>query len=557
MAATAFLVVAGALMLLCPSDRPFDPLLAAALVASYAIAASIRVFFGGGSGVPTQLILVPMLFLMPSAAVPALVAAGLALAATFDVARGLAHRERVYSAIADSWHAVGPATVFYVAGEPSLDVTAWPVIAAALVAQSATDMVSATTREWLGRGIAPTLQLRVLASVHALDACLTPIGLLAAMAGTVHRAGFAMVLPLLALLAAFAADRRARIEQAGQRVAQLHDERLRLEAAIRRIGDAFASKLDREALAELAACSAIDTLDADRASALLRTCARGSGSTEDVLDRALVAAAQAMDGQASVQVADDDEERVFAMAAPLGARPVTGAEEVLAVARRARRFSAHERDVFAHLVGQARIAMENAELHEQLRRQAVTDELTGLANHRRFQEILRDEIARARRVRQPVALALFDIDNFKSVNDTHGHQQGDAVLRQVAAAIAGSSRSTDKPARYGGEELAVVLPDTDADGALVAAEAMRRAVEALAIPLPDGSHLRITVSGGVAVSSPSLGTPAELVSLADAALYQAKRSGKNRTISAVQTQARVTAREGQPTQDLMVASTAP
>jgi diguanylate cyclase (GGDEF)-like protein len=125
---------------------------------------------------------------------------------------------------------------------------------------------------------------------------------------------------------------------------------------------------------------------------------------------------------------------------------------------------------------------------------------------------------------------MFDVDNFKAVNDVHGHQQGDIVLRAVARAIAGSARSTDKPARYGGEELAVVLPGADLDGAFIAAENMRRAVESLAIPLPDGSSLRVTVSAGVSAMRPQLQASSELVAAADQALYRAKRSGKNRTV---------------------------
>ena len=109
-----------------------------------------------------------------------------------------------------------------------------------------------------------------------------------------------------------------------------------------------------------------------------------------------------------------------------------------------------------------------------VQRQAVTDELTGLFNHRRFQEVMDSEVERAKRCNQPLGLMMLDIDNFKSVNDTYGHQQGDMVLREVARVLRESSREIDEPARYGGEELAVALPRTDLEGAFLFAERVRR-----------------------------------------------------------------------------------
>ena len=538
--AIAFLAVATAMPIIWDSQRDFDPLLAAALVLSHAAAARIRVFVGAGAAMPTQLIIVPMLFLMPVAMVPVLVACGLTLAATVDVLRGRAHPERFVIAINDAWHAVGSSAVLVLAGEPALLVTWWPVIAGAVVAQCVTDLLTAIGREWLGRGIAPALQVRVAGSVHLIDACLTPIGLLAAWAGTQHRLGFAVVLPLLALLGAFASDRRARIEELGRRLDDLRDERARLDEAIRRIGDAFASKLDRAALARLALQTAGDALGAEQGRAWLPHGIEDMGEADERARRALLSAAAAarMTGE-SRRARDGDS---FAIASPLSTD--RGAMDVLAVVRRGRDFSVPERALFGHLMAQTRIAVENVQLHDKLRMQATTDELTGLANHRRFQETLSEEALRARRASSPVALVMFDVDNFKSVNDVHGHQQGDVVLRAVADAIAGSARGTDKPARYGGEELAVVLPDTDLDGAVVAAETMRRAVESLAIPLPDGTTLKVTVSAGVSAMRPHFHDPSELVAAADEALYQAKRRGKNRTVRGRRPESRFKVRSG-------------
>lgn len=528
-AAVLFVLVAVGMGLLLPSDRELDPLVAPALVLSHAIAARIRVYVGAGCAMPTQLVLVPMLFLVPVAVVPVLVAGGLLLAASWDVTHGRAHPERLITAVADAWHVIGSALVLSFAGEPDLAIAAWPVILAALVAQCGFDLLSATAREWLGRGIAPALQVRVIASVHIIDACLTPIGMLAVLAGSEWRLGFLVVLPLLALLGAFASDRRARIDDVSRRLDELRDERTRLDTAIRRIGDVFASKLDRTALADLTLRTTVEALKADHGRVVLATECVEVGSPDPAARRAVEVAVEAARHQGKVGSASAGRDH-FVLAHALTPTSADTVSDVLVVTRHGRRFSDYEQGLFGHLAAQARIAMENVALHDRLRREATTDELTGLPNHRRFQEMMREETARARRSRQPTGLVMFDIDNFKAVNDTHGHQQGDAVLRAVAEAIAGAARATDKPARYGGEEIAVVLPDTDVEGGFVAAEAMRRSVEALRLPLADGSTLAITVSAGVSALAPSLGDPGTLMAAADSALYEAKRSGKNRTV---------------------------
>jgi diguanylate cyclase (GGDEF)-like protein len=207
---------------------------------------------------------------------------------------------------------------------------------------------------------------------------------------------------------------------------------------------------------------------------------------------------------------------------------------LVSVARGDRPFTQGERELFSYLTNQASVSVENVDLHETVQRQAVTDELTGLFNHRRFQEVMTAEVERARRYNQEMGLIMLDIDNFKRVNDTYGHMTGDVVLREVARVLRQSSREIDEPARYGGEEMAVALPGTDLEGAFQFAERVRRRIEDLELPLPDGDGaLRVTASFGAA----SLATAGEadkdaLVAAADAALYRAKRSGKNRTVRA-------------------------
>ena len=159
--------------------------------------------------------------------------------------------------------------------------------------------------------------------------------------------------------------------------------------------------------------------------------------------------------------------------------------------------------------------------------QAKTDSLTGLANRWAFDEELALEWRRAERVGDPLGLILLDIDNFKSVNDTYGHQVGDAVLRRVGKVIADSVRQVDLAARYGGEEFGVIVPETDLGGAIELAERLRSALATEQLELPNGGVLSVTASFGAAVKG-DLSGGEELVAAADEALYEAKRSGKNR-----------------------------
>jgi len=158
------------------------------------------------------------------------------------------------------------------------------------------------------------------------------------------------------------------------------------------------------------------------------------------------------------------------------------------------------------------------------------DGLTGIANRRRFDEVLALEWRRNLRAETPLALVIADIDFFKQFNDSHGHLAGDDCLRRVAAAIDRSMRRpTDLAARYGGEEFVALLADTDTEGACLVAEAMRANVAALEITNGDATPLRVTVSCGVASAIPTSEDAAvDLVTQADTRLYAAKSSGRNR-----------------------------
>jgi diguanylate cyclase (GGDEF)-like protein len=167
-----------------------------------------------------------------------------------------------------------------------------------------------------------------------------------------------------------------------------------------------------------------------------------------------------------------------------------------------------------------------------LLRLAITDELTGLANRRQFNHILKLEWTRARRERKPLALVMADLDHFKAFNDQYGHQCGDECLQAVADTLQFSlKRSGDLAARWGGEEFTLLLPNTDALGAMSLAEKLRNSVQSLHVGIERrNGQTGITLSLGVAVSEPGRQWSAEtLIKAADFALYAAKREGRNRS----------------------------
>jgi len=174
------------------------------------------------------------------------------------------------------------------------------------------------------------------------------------------------------------------------------------------------------------------------------------------------------------------------------------------------------------------LAVSNIALREKLRTQALRDPLTGLYNRRYMEDALERYASLAERSGAPVSAIMIDLDHFKKLNDEHGHAMGDAVLREVAAAIIGALRPSDVACRYGGEELVVILPECDLAEALAKGETLRSRIEALSA-IHDAN---ISASLGVASIPETTKTLADLITMADAALYQAKEGGRNRVVSA-------------------------
>jgi diguanylate cyclase (GGDEF)-like protein len=185
------------------------------------------------------------------------------------------------------------------------------------------------------------------------------------------------------------------------------------------------------------------------------------------------------------------------------------------------------------LCSQAAIALENARLHDIVQFQAITDELTGLVNRRRFLDALRSEITKGQRLGGRLSVILADLDDFKLINDGFGHHAGDEVLLAFADQLRAHGRDVDIAARLGGEEFAILLPETGLEGASVVAERLRRSLSDRPIRIGDKAVVTVTASFGVAELEEGQSVDA-LLRAADTALYRAKELGKNRVQGSVE-----------------------
>ena len=281
------------------------------------------------------------------------------------------------------------------------------------------------------------------------------------------------------------------------RLEELESERHRLREAVSRFGDALAATHDTDQLLR----------------AIVETAVEATGATGGML--------VGVDGEV-VEVGSPGV-GVDQLELPLRAGNSTFGTLFLF----GRHFDDESRLTAASLVGQSVIALDNAKLHRIVERQALVDGLTGLANRRQAEDALAAEVSRAARFGGPLSVVIGDLDDFKSVNDAHGHGVGDTVLREFAHLLQRSVRDVDVASRWGGEEFLLILPGTDADGAVQLAQRIRDYLQDRTLLTPEGVPVRVTASFGVAETQGG-SQPAELVAAADAALYDAKRRGKNR-----------------------------
>jgi diguanylate cyclase (GGDEF)-like protein len=257
----------------------------------------------------------------------------------------------------------------------------------------------------------------------------------------------------------------------------------------------------------------------------------------DALLPVIVESAVGATGAVGAKLVSDGAERVRAGQPEDGGPPLsvslgTGSDHVgslLIYPHLDRPFNEDEGRLAHWLAAQASIALENARLHRAVEQQAITDDLTGLANRRRFSESLGLEVSRAERFGGTLALVLADLDDFKRVNDLYGHQVGDEVLRRFADLMRESVREFDLAVRHGGEEFAVLVPETDLDGGVRLAERLAEALREARFVSRGGETFTVTSSFGVA-AFPAARSAEQLMLVADRALYTAKKEGKNRVI---------------------------
>ncbi|HZS24629.1 MAG TPA: diguanylate cyclase [Gaiellaceae bacterium] len=281
------------------------------------------------------------------------------------------------------------------------------------------------------------------------------------------------------------------------RLAELDEERGRLRDAITRFGEALSATHDTDQLLRVIVEAAVE--------------ATGAAGAELLAD----------DGR-FVDSGDPDADGVRLEFPLTAGRSAFGTLTIVGDS-----FDAEQRMAASSLASHATIALENARLHRIVERQALVDGLTGIANRRQCEDSLTSEIAQADRLGTPLTLVLADLDDFKAVNDLHGHAVGDDVLREFASVLRSTLRESDLAGRWGGEEFLLLLPGADAEGGVQLADRVRAALTERSFLGRDGQVVNVTCSFGVAQHRPG-GAERDLFAAADQALYRAKRSGKNR-----------------------------
>jgi diguanylate cyclase (GGDEF)-like protein len=329
------------------------------------------------------------------------------------------------------------------------------------------------------------------------------------------------------------------------KLARLLQEQAVREIAVNRIATAIRSSLELPSVLQttvnevgraLGAQYSALSVEGEHGQPSLNTCYFRDGDGDEELYAELLSDLEAygvrLRGRMKTYVHDGATGAVGADSLPVAVVPVIYHERTMGVLMVTsddphRLWQDNEIMLMRTVADQVAVAVNHARLFQQMQHQALTDGLTGCFNRRFFEIQLERDLHLATRMRQPVSLILLDIDHFKRVNDSHGHDAGDAALRLLAGALREEVRGVDTAARYGGEEFAIILPQAGEEGALVVAERLRSRIERTEVP---GVGC-ITASIGVATFPLHASSRELLVTAADRALYQAKRTGRNRVCS--------------------------
>ena len=499
-----------------PAERPLALGTGVLVVLLYAIVSRITIEIGAGFAVPTQLVLVPMLFAVPASVVPLLVAMALLLGATPGLLRRSVRPERGIVAVGDAWHAVGPALVFTLGGVGDPSWADWPLYLAALGAQCAADLAASTARERLGRGIAVGVQLRVLGSVYLVDALLSPPALLVAFAASARPWAVLAVLPLAALLAIVVEDRSARLHQALEASRKHRAAAAELRASIGQIRE---GEERFRLLVESVEDYAIFMLDPEgRVASWNLGAERVTGyRADEVMGEPVAIFYPRLDvarGTPGLALSTAETEGRWTEEAPRLRKDGSlflGEDVTTAL-----------RDEGGRLRGYARVTHDvtvRRGLEAVLAHQALHDALTGLPNRVLFLEELRLALTRQR---QPgmTAVLFVDLDRFKLVNDSFGHLAGDDLLVDVARRLLHAVRRGDTVGRLGGDEFTVLCEDIQEPDAIAVADRISQALER---PFRFGDQdVFVDASIGIAFARDNQIDPEEVLRHADVAMYRAK-----------------------------------
>lgn len=330
-------------------------------------------------------------------------------------------------------------------------------------------------------------------------------------------------------------------------IAELKESREELKRALTRFAETLRSTHDLDRLLAQVIDASVDTLRAERGLLMWMNTSRDSLITNvnrgfEELDEFIVplgegvAGAVAASSEAIRLPEDGAMIRLFAKEPTFRtclAVPIFSEQRVIAVLslydkEDGQNFTEADMGTLLSLADQAGVAVENVLLHQETKRQAIMDPVTGVWNYRYFQLRYAQELERSARFHRPFTLCLIDIDDFKNVNDTYGHQRGDSVLIELARRVNAAIRDIDSLARYGGEEFVLILPETDVEGGRRTAEKIRAAIADA--PFDGDPPANVTISVGIATYPVHGKDKDELYNNADIAMYAAKRAGKNRVM---------------------------